>query len=112
MRFVVARHCNAGIGDHLSCLIGAWWLAKRTGRTLVVDWRGSRFNPDPSLTRNCFFSFFESVPSLAGVPVVAGDDVSAITYPEPIWPQKWTAESLASSDHLSHTSEEIVAINH
>ena len=42
---VVARHPNGGIGDHLSCLIGAWFYAKRTGRTLVIDWRGSRFNP-------------------------------------------------------------------
>src|SRR5437879_815431 len=87
-RYVVARHCYGGIGDHLSCLVGCWWLAKRTNRTLVVDWRGSRFNLDPSMKRNCFLNYFELTHRLGGVEIIADDSVSSIIYPTPIWPTK------------------------
>src|SRR5882757_5685892 len=110
-RYVIARHCFGGIGDHLSCLVGAWWLARRTGRTLVVDWRGSRFNPDPSMTRNCFHVYFEAQQRLGGVEVIAGDSVGALPYPEPIWPEKWTPAVLAGPDHMKHTASEIAAVN-
>lgn len=110
-RYVVARHCNAGIGDHLSCLIGSWWLAKRTGRTLVVDWRGSRFNPDATMQRNCFFEFFKRRSEIDGVPIIADDGVGAVSYPSPLWPEKWSDEAVRSSLHLSHTANEIVSIN-
>jgi len=110
-RYVVARHCNGGIGDHLSCLIGAWWLARRTNRTLVVDWRGSRFNSDPSMSRNCFLDYFECGPSLLDVRVIADDRVAAIDYPLPIWPAKWSRESLAACGHLKHTGDEVAAVN-
>ena len=111
-RFVIARHCNGGIGDHLSCLIGSWWLAKRTGRTLVIDWRGSRFNPDSSLQENCFRQFFNVEQDLAGVTTIADSSVSEIDYPAPLWPTKWTTATLRSPKHQKHTAEEISAVNH
>jgi hypothetical protein len=110
-RYAVARYCFAGIGDHLLCLIGAWWVARRTGRTLVVDWRGSRFNSDPAGGRNCFFDYFEPVERLGDVRLIADDRVGAIDYPLPIWPDKWNPATLASLDHLKHTAEEFAAVN-
>jgi hypothetical protein len=110
-RFVIARHCNGGIGDHLACLLGAWWIAKRTKRVLVVDWRGSRFNPDKTFDRNCFLNFFQPRSKLAGVDLLADDAVPLIEYPRPIWPNKWSAEALRSHKHLSHTPEEVSAVN-
>lgn len=110
-RIVVARYPNGGIGDHLSCLMGAWFYAKRTGRSLVVDWRGSRFNPDPTSTHNCFGRFFDVPPVLAGVPIISGDEVSNLSYEIPIFPEKWDVEGLATTDHLKHTPDEIDTIN-
>lgn len=112
IKVVVARHCFGGIGDHLSCLIGAWWLARRTGRTLVVDWRGSRFNADPAMRNNCFLSYFEPRQTLAGVPVIADNSVADLQYPMPIWPEKWTAAGLAGLNHLKHSAAEVAAVNH
>lgn len=108
---VVARHCFGGIGDHLSCLIGAWWLARRTGRILVVDWRGSRFNADPTMNRNCFFHYFEPRRTLAGVPIIADDSVGNLQYRTPMWPAKWTPAALAGCLHLKHSTDEVAAVN-
>lgn len=108
---VVARHCFGGIGDHLSCLIGAWWLARRTGRTLVVDWRGSRFNADPTMRHNCFSRYFEPRQTLAGVPIIADDSVASLQYLTPIWPAKWTPAGLAAPNHLKHSAEKVAAVN-
>ncbi len=111
IRYVIARHCFGGIGDHLSCLVGAWWLARRTNRTLVVDWRGSRFNADPTGRRNCFADFFEPRDKIGGVEIIADDRVGVLDYPTPIFPDKWTPAILATPDHMKHTAAEIVAVN-
>ncbi len=111
MRYVVARHCYGGIGDHLSCLMGAWWIAKRTNRTLVIDWRGSRFNPDPSMENNCFFSYFSTRRDVGGVEIIAGNDVGTIKFPTPVWPVKWTPDALASPNHMNHDAAEIAEAN-
>jgi hypothetical protein len=110
-RFVVARHTFGGIGDHISCLIGSWWLAKRTGRTLVIDWRGSRFNSDPLAHRNCFGDYYEIRDRLDGVEVIADDRVGELPYSSPIYPDKWTPASLATPAHLKHTAAEVDGIN-
>lgn len=110
-RYVVARHCFGGIGDHLSCLIGAWWLARRTGRTLIVDWRGSRFSADPSGRHNCFNDYFEPRQRLGGVEIIADDRVGTLDYPTPIFPDKWTPAIMATPDHMKHTAAEIAAVN-
>lgn len=109
-RYVVARYCFGGIGDHLLCLIGAWWVSRRTGRTLVVDWRGSRFNPH-SAANNCFSTYFESLTKLGGVDVIADDSVGGIAFPSPMWPAKWTSSTLAGVDHMKHTANEFADVN-
>lgn len=104
-KFMVARAPNAGIGDHLSCVLGAWWYAKRTGRELVIDWRGSRFNPE--LGRNCFFDFFEPIRSIGGVRVIADNSVPDIySGHQGLYHHKWTADNLVAFWHVSHTVEE------
>lgn len=110
-RVVVARYPNSGIGDHLSCLVGAWFYARRTGRSLVIDWRGSRYNPDPTSTHNCFERFFDVSSVVAGVPLISGDEVSNLNYETPIFPDKWSVENLAATEHVKHTSDEIDSIN-
>jgi len=111
MRLVIARHAFGGIGDHISCLIGAWWLAKRTGRTLVIDWRGSRFTADASGRHNCFHDYYQPQEIIGGVPVIADDRVANLEVPTPIFPEKWSPAILATTDHMKHTPAEIAAIN-
>lgn len=110
-RFVVARHCHEGIGAHISCVLNAWWYAKQTGRTLVIDWRGSRYNKDPSGRHNCFYDYFEQVDHLDGVPTIADDSVAALAHNPPFYPTKWTIANLQSSDHIKHSGEEVIAVN-
>jgi|GEM_PF-6165583 len=110
-RVVVARYTNGGIGDHLSCLVAAWFYAKTTNRTLVIDWRGSRFNPDETTTHNCFKQFFDVDPLLVGIPVICGDEVADIVYKPPFFPEKWNAATLAATAHMKHTQNEIDTIN-
>ena len=75
-----------------------------------MDWRGSRFNPNPS-GGNCFYTYFERVSRLAGVEVIADDSVGEIAFPSPMWPDKWTSATLASLDHMKHTSAEVSDVN-
>lgn len=110
-RHVIARHPNGGIGDHLSCLIGAWWFAKRTHRTLVIDWRGSRFAAGLPSTEHAFTHLFESVSTLAGVPVICDERVGQLSYSGPFFPVKWTAANLRGTEHVKHTGQEIAAVN-
>lgn len=110
-RYVVARHCHEGIGAHVSCLLGAWWYAKQTARTLVIDWRGSRYNSDPSGRHNCFYDFFKRVDQLDGVPTIADDTVATLPHSSPFYPTKWTTANLRNSDHVKHSHEEVDAVN-
>jgi hypothetical protein len=91
-RFVVSRR-TAGIGDLLINLVVAWRFAERTGRTLVADWRGSRYLQDRE--QNLFPTLFEPVDDLAGVPFVGDARVAALRYPEPFHPHLWSTERLA-----------------
>lgn len=108
---VIARFANGGIGDHLSCLIGSWWFAKQTGRTLVIDWRGSRFNADAELRHNCFTDFFGNYQNLAGVKVVCDDSIANMHFKGPYFPKKWNAENLSKTDHVKHDLQEITSVN-
>jgi Nodulation protein Z (NodZ) len=110
-RVVIARFANGGIGDHLSCLIGSWWFAKQTGRTLIIDWRGSRFNTDASLQHNCFTDFFDHYQTLAGINVICDDSVADITFNSPYFPIKWNATNLSGTDHIKHDVAEISSVN-
>jgi hypothetical protein len=81
----------------------------QTGRTLVIDWRGSRFSGDP--IHNAFAEFFEPIDHAAGVPVIADDRAAGLAYPLPIYPNKWNSENVYSPAHQPHTADEILAIN-
>ncbi len=64
--FVVTRpHPGSGVGSNLASLAGAIWAARRLGRSVIVDWRGSAFLKDKSL--NYFSEFFETPSSVQGV---------------------------------------------
>ena len=119
-KFVVSRR-STGWGDCIISLISAWHYARRTGRTLVIDWRSSCYLGDPS--RSAFPAYFEPVRSIGGVPVVADDTVGTLNYPTPVQVSfghdalrglnRWLAErNLAPSAqhvttayHLSHAEE-------
>jgi hypothetical protein len=86
-RHVVSRR-TAGLGDLLVNLLAAWRFAEQTGRTLVADWRCSYYLQDPA--ENLFGALFEPLSCLAGVPLVANDDLSDVPYAEPFHPALWT----------------------
>ena len=48
----------SGMGSNLASLAGAVWYADRTGRDLIVDWRGLECMKDKA--RNFFTEFYES----------------------------------------------------
>lgn len=106
-RFVVSKFANGGIGDHLSCLIGSWHYAQRTGRTLIVDWRGSRFNAHADQQRNCFEQWFEPLGTVGGVTTITDDAVCSADWGGESWPEKWTPSLLAGTNHVQHTEEEL-----
>jgi hypothetical protein len=58
---------GVGIGSRLMHLAEALWIARKLGRTLLVDWRKTVFFTDSS--RNYFTELFEPAPELAGVPI-------------------------------------------
>ncbi len=106
--YCISRAPSGGIGDHLICFLASWWYAKQTNRTLVVDWRSSRFNPEPG--HNCFLDFFEPLSEISGVPIIADGRVVEITPEPPYYWSKWTAKLLKGYQHVPHTSEEINAM--
>jgi hypothetical protein len=68
-QYVVTRpYPDSNVGSNLSNLAGAIWLARRLGRTLVVDWRGMRQLGDDSA--NYFSEFFATPEEILGVPVL------------------------------------------
>jgi hypothetical protein len=64
----------AGLGDNIICLAAAWLFARNTQRTLVADWRHSRYADSRD---NLFPLCFEPGTEIAGVPFIAdiGADV-------------------------------------
>ncbi len=74
-RSVVSRR-TSGLGDCLVSLASAWYYAKVTGRTLIVDWRNSRYSHDPE--RNVFTDFFEATSEIDGVPVICDSSVNSL----------------------------------
>lgn len=64
--YVVTRPFpTSGLGSNLASMAGAWELARRLDRELIVDWRGMVFLEDSSL--NYFTEFFTALPELDGV---------------------------------------------
>lgn len=81
-KFVISRR-TSGLGDGLISLCSAWHYARLTGRTLVIDWRWSRYLREKN--KNAFSAFFEPLTELAGVPVISDDSVSTLKYPAPVY---------------------------
>ncbi|WP_082641353.1 nodulation protein NodZ [Bradyrhizobium yuanmingense] len=90
-RFVVSRR-RTGFGDCLWSLAAAWHFAKQTGRTLVIDWRGSCYLNKPF--SNAFPVFFEPVQDIAGVRVICDDDLNERSFPGPFFPAWWNKPSI------------------
>jgi len=98
-RYVVSKR-RTGLGDCLVSLISAWWYAKQTGRTLVIDWRGSRYLTDPM--QNAFPHFFEVPEEIDGVPVIADGRVADLKAEGPYYPPIWMPETLHLILNRSH----------
>jgi hypothetical protein len=87
-RYVVSLR-PTGLGDRLICLCAAWIFARNTGRTLVVDWRGSRYTP--RLEQNLFSLCFANSDELVGVPLrVAAAGMHDL--PAPAFPDHWNRD--------------------
>ncbi|WP_275507675.1 nodulation protein NodZ [Bradyrhizobium sp. DOA9] len=107
-RFVISRR-RTGFGDCLWSLASAWQYAKRTGRTLVVDWRGSCYLSAPFT--NAFSVFFEPVDNIAGVPVICDDMINQLRFPGPFFPHWWNRPAIdgvyRSDDHIFGERDEL-----
>ncbi len=66
---VAKRQPTTGQGELLTLLMAAWWYAKKTGRRLVIDWRGMWWARGKN-GRNTFTEFFKNRDEIAGVPIV------------------------------------------
>ena len=72
---VVARR-NAGIGDNLLATAHAWYYAKKTGRSLVINWAPSMYFKDKS--KNAFGAFFEVPREIDGVRIIYEEKVGLL----------------------------------
>lgn len=78
-RYVVSKR-TTGLGDRIVCLAAAWRYARATGRTLVADWRHSRYSTSPD---NLFPLCFEPTSEIAGVPFIGAAQLDLP--PPPPW---------------------------
>ncbi|PBB77746.1 nodulation protein NodZ [Mesorhizobium sp. WSM3879] len=90
-RFVVSRR-REGLGDCLWSLASAWDYARRTGRALGIDWRGSCYLDDPFA--NAFPVFFKPIEEIGGVPVICDDQINHVSFPGPFFPSWWNKPSI------------------
>jgi len=91
MRVVVSKRV-AGLGSCLISLLRAWDFARRTGRSLVIDWRNSVYLPNPA--ENLFDALFQNRTEIAGVPIITGKALADFRFPEPFYPQGWNQEDI------------------
>ena len=90
-RYVISIR-RAGLGDCIICLGAAWLFARHTGRTLIADWRRSRYAGNSAT--NAFALCFEALPELAGVPFIGDDRVAHLCLPRPRHPALWNDDAL------------------
>jgi hypothetical protein len=86
-RYIVCADINdlfSGLGACLSLLVPCWKYALKTGRTLIIDWRGNPYTRrDPE--KNLFSLLFEQPdPSEIGVSYIADDSINDLQMPQPI----------------------------
>jgi hypothetical protein len=70
---VISRR-NAGLGDNLFATAHAWYYAKSTNRSLVINWAPSMYLSDQGA--NAFPFFFEVPQEIEGVPIIVEPRVS------------------------------------
>ena len=85
-RCIVANECHfypprPGLGFLFFSAAIAWSYAKRTDRTLIIDWTETIFSEKKEI--NVFDIFFESNCVLAGVPTITRN-LNSLKYPKPI----------------------------
>lgn len=66
----------------MATFVGACAYAKRTSRTLVIDWRNSLYLSDRSM--NAFPSLFKKVKQVEGVNVICDESVATLAYSSPV----------------------------
>ena len=82
---------RTGLGDRLVSLGAAWLYARRTGRTLVVDWRFSGSTAEG--TENAFLQCFENRDRLGDVPLVIASGFDTRDSPKPRYPASWSEDA-------------------
>ena len=70
MKKYVLSNRVAGLGDGLFHLYFSWYIARRTNRTLVIDWCKSFYNCQGMEPLNAFLYFFQPLKDIEGVPVL------------------------------------------
>src|SRR5258708_8007546 len=91
MRYTLSIR-RAGLGDRLVCLAAAWIFSKRTGRTLVADWRFGAYSQGRA--SNLFTRVFDTRDNLAGVRFIADESVGGLALPRPRYPPLWNDDEL------------------
>ncbi len=86
-RYIVCADINnlfSGLGCCLFVLAPCWKYALKTGRTLVIDWRGNPYTrSDPE--KNLFSLLFQPPdPVEIGVSCIADDSINDLQFPQPI----------------------------
>lgn len=82
MKFVIIKSV-AGWGDRLQCLLQTIGYARKTGRSLVVDWRDSDWTHDPGEPIEKWFSF-AGIKTTPLSEFLAMDKESLTVFPE-VW---------------------------
>lgn len=76
-RRVLITAKRTGLGSDLVSVIGAWFYARSTGRSLAIDWRRSRYLHDESV--NLFFEIFDVPQSIGGVDILSAQDLIEVS---------------------------------
>lgn len=79
---------STGWGDCLLSMVSAWYLAKITHKTLVIDWRHSVYLADSK--ENAFSRFFQPMTSLGNVPVICDNSLRLIRDTGPMFCKIWS----------------------
>lgn len=80
-RFLISKK-KTGLGSDMATMLGAWYYARRTSRTLVVDWRSSLYLADRKV--NAFPCLFRKLEEIDGVKVICDDSLRKLKFPKPV----------------------------
>jgi hypothetical protein len=90
-------------GDCLLSMIGAWYHAWVSDKTLIIDWRNLLYLNDPE--QNAYSSFFQIGRTIADVPVLGDDQLSLIRDIGTLYSKIWTPVS--SGEPSGHYRERV-----